>query len=71
MEKETACVHDGVGFEAGAVPFYRTALVGKFAPEARRGRVIESGQFEAERSASTARTNLQRHELSGALRYGG
>lgn len=32
-----ACVHDRLGFEAGAVPFYRTALVGKLAPDARCG----------------------------------
>ena len=37
IQYETACVHDSLGFEAEAVPFYRAALAGKLAPDARRG----------------------------------
>ena len=28
IQYETACVHDSLGFEAEAVPFYRAALAG-------------------------------------------
>ena len=37
IQYETACVHDSLGFEAEAVPFYRAALAAKLAPDARRG----------------------------------
>jgi tetratricopeptide (TPR) repeat protein len=37
IQYEAACVHDFLGREAEAVPYYRAALSGKLSPDDRRG----------------------------------
>ncbi|MDH4182468.1 MAG: tetratricopeptide repeat protein [Betaproteobacteria bacterium] len=43
LQYETACVHDYLGLEAEAVPFYRAALAGRLDPARRRGAFLGLG----------------------------